>query len=238
MKQVPRFWPLRYIRTRLAFWTVLMLAVVLCLYTAGASFLLFWDLRLELTRHAIEDIETVEGLLYFDSGGTLRFREDYHNHPESKRVQERYLEVLSNDGRILFRNERLGTFTLDGPIFEGEGLGGYSQRGFRLSDGTRVLLVSRRHVLEGRLVLIRLAYSLEPIWRQFNQLLLALLVVVPFALAAAGFAGYRLSRRALEPLEKMTRRAEQITPDRLDERLPIEDPGDELGSLAECSTIR
>ena len=71
-----------------------MLAAVLCVYTAGASSLLFWDLRLELTRHAIQDIETVEGLLYFDPAGNLHFHDDYHNHPESKQIQERYLEVL------------------------------------------------------------------------------------------------------------------------------------------------
>ncbi len=208
-----------------------MLAAVLAVFAAGASLLLFWDLRLEVAHHAIEDIETVEGLLYFDPAGDLHFHDEYHNHAESKQIQERYLEVLSGNGKVLFRNARLGTLDLGGPVFENEGRGGYSERTIRLTDGTRVLLVSRRHTMEGRPVLIRLAYSLEPIWLQLNQLLLAFLAALPIALAAAGFAGYSLARRALEPLALMTRRAEQITPDRLGDRLPVEDPDDELGQL-------
>jgi heavy metal sensor kinase len=228
---VPGFWPLRQIRTRLAFWTILILAAVLCLYTAGACFLLFWDLRLGLTHYAIQDIETVEGLLYFDRAGNLCFHDDYHNHPESKQIQERYLEVLAPDGRVLFRNDRLGNLVLGGPIVDSEGRGGYSQRSERLTDGTRIVLVSRRHTMEGRLILIRLAYSLEPIWLQIGQLLVAFLTALPVALAGAGFAGYQLARRALKPLSQMAQRAEQITADRLDERLPIENPDDELGQL-------
>ncbi len=208
-----------------------MLAAVLGVYAAGSSFLLFWDLRFELTRHAIQDIETVEGLLYFDSSGGMHFHDDYHNHPESKQIQERYLEVISDGGKVLFRNDRLGTFELGGPVFESEGRGGYSERTTRLADGTRILLVSRRHTMEGRPILIRLAYSLEPIWLQLNQLLLAFLAALPIALAAAGFAGYSLARRTLEPLAQMTRRAGSITPDRLSDRLPVENPDDELGQL-------
>lgn len=208
-----------------------MLAAVVCLYTAGASLLLFWDLRHELARHAIEDIETVEGLLYFDPAGHLSFHDDYHNHAESKHIQERYLEVLSPDGKILFRNDRLGDLTLGGAVFESEGRGGYSERNDRLGDGTRVTLVSRRHNMGGRPILIRLAYSQESVWRQLDQLLLAFLAALPVALAGAGFAGYSLASRALQPLSQMTRRAEQITPDRLAERLPVENPEDELGQM-------
>ena len=62
-------------------------------------------------------------------------REDYHNHPESKDVIERYLEVLSPDGAVLLRNERLGGRTLVAKLFAGEGVGGYSERTARLSDG-------------------------------------------------------------------------------------------------------
>ncbi|HZZ39853.1 MAG TPA: ATP-binding protein, partial [Acidobacteriaceae bacterium] len=177
------------------------------------------------------DIETVEGLLYFTPDGKLEFRDDYHNHAESKHIQERYLEVLSPDGQVLFRNDRLGDATLGGPVFANEGVGGYSGRTERLADGTRVALVSRRHTMAGRPILIRLAYSMEPIWGQIYQLLLAFLAALPIALAGAGFAGYSLARRALDPLSQMTRRAEQITPDRLHERLPVENPHDELGQM-------
>jgi heavy metal sensor kinase len=221
----------RHIRTRLTLWYTLVLAGVLCLYAAGTAVLLYWDLHAELTRHTIEDIETVEGLLFFGPDGNLRFRDDYHNHPESKEIQERYLEVLSPEGRVLFKNDRLGNLPLGGSTFAREGVGGYSQRVDRLPDGTRVILVSRQHITDGHLILIRLAYSVEPIWAQLGQLLIAFLAALPLALAGSGFAGFLLARRALEPLAEMTRRAEGITADRLDERLPVENPEDELGQL-------
>jgi len=58
------------------------------------------------------------------------------------------------------------------------------------------------------------------------------LLGLPVALAVAGFGGYRLARRALAPLDSMACRAEQITAERLGERLPVENPHDELGHLA------
>lgn len=221
----------RHIRTRLALWYSLVLAGILCLYAIGTAALLYWDLRAELVRHAIQDIETVEGLLYFTPAGAMGFHDDYHNHPESKQIQERYLEVFSLTGSVLFKNDRLGNLALGGPVFDSEGQGGYSARSDRLGDGTRVVLVSRRHTAAGRPILIRLAYSVEPIWLQLEQLLMAYLAALPVALACAGLAGFLLARRALEPLAKMTRRAEEITPDRLGERLPVGNPDDELGQL-------
>src|SRR5581483_11176118 len=62
-------------------------------------------------------------------------------------------------------------------------------------------------------------------------LLLASLLVLPLVLFVAGLAGYGLARRALSPIEQMARRAQEITPDKLDSRLPIEDSEDELGQL-------
>jgi heavy metal sensor kinase len=222
----------RHLRSRLTLWYVAMLASLLVLAWGGTCALLFWQLRTQLDHFAVQEIETVEGLFYFTPDGQLRMREDYHNHPESKDVIERYLEVLTMDGTILLRNERLGTRAIDGDLFGGEGIGGYSQRTSKLSDGTPVRLVSRVHILDGRRLLIRLAHSEEPLLSRMRELLLASLVVLPVVLAAAGLAGYSLARRALAPIEQMARRAQEITPERLDARLPNDYTDDELRQLA------
>lgn len=222
----------QHIRTQLTVRYIVVLAAVLVLYSGAASLYLLWHLRDQLDHYAVQDLETVEGLLSFDAAGRLQLREDYHNHPESKQVQERLLEVLSADGAVLYRNARLGARDLGGPVFAGEGQGGYSPRTARLADGTRLRLVSREHRVEGRPTLIRLAYSEEPLWRQFEELLGALLLMMPITLALAGLAGYGLARRALAPLDEMAQRAERITADQLDARLPIANPEDELGRLA------
>src|SRR5712675_872382 len=93
------------VRARLTLWYLVVLAGFLALYAGGSSTLLRWSLRSQLNQYAKQDLETIEGLLSFDSQGRILFKDDYHNHPESKLVQERYLEVLSGDGRtVLYRN--------------------------------------------------------------------------------------------------------------------------------------
>ncbi|MCZ6786196.1 MAG: HAMP domain-containing protein, partial [Planctomycetota bacterium] len=52
------------------------------------------------------------------------------------------------------------------------------------------------------------------------------------AVALAGLIGYGLARHALAPMDRMAERARTITAERLDERLPVENPDDELGRLA------
>jgi heavy metal sensor kinase len=224
-------WP-KHIRTRLTVWYIFVLAALLVFYSVGTSVLLVGRLKQQLSVRAIEDLETVEGLLYFGTDGNLGLRDDYHNHSESKLVQERLLEILSPDGAVLFRNDRLGNRALGGRLFDGEGVGGYSERDAQLSDGTRVRLVSRRHTLYGHAVLIRLAYSEEPIWQYLEGMILVFSLALPVALALAGFAGYKLARRALAPVEDMARQAERITSERLHERLPTQNDDDELGHLA------
>ncbi|HEY3742287.1 MAG TPA: histidine kinase dimerization/phospho-acceptor domain-containing protein, partial [Bryobacteraceae bacterium] len=223
----------RHLRTRLTVWYVSILAVLLALAWLSTCALLFWESRNQLDHFAVQEIETVEGLFYFSSDGQLHVHEDYHNHPQSKSVIDRYLEVRSPaTGAVLFRNDRLGNRELGGAPFAGEGIGGYSERSIRLSDGTRVRLVSRAHTLEGRPLLIRLGHSEDPLYATLDDLLLASLVVLPIILAGAAFAGYALARRALSPTEEMVRQARKITPERLDARLPNDDVDDELGQLA------
>jgi heavy metal sensor kinase len=222
----------RHLRTRLTLWYVSVLAALLILAWGGTCALLFRQLRSQLDHFAIQEIETVEGLFFFTPSGQLRLREDYHNHPESKDVIERFLEARSPQGAVLFRNDRLGNRALGGVAFEGEGVGGYSERSARLSDGTRVRLVSRVHSLDGHPLLIRLAHSEEPLFSRLKDLLLASLVVLPLVLIVAWVAGYGLARRALSPIEQMARRAREITPEKLHARLPNDDSDDELGQLA------
>ncbi len=209
-----------------------VLAGLLILAWGGTLALLFWQLRSQLDHFAIQEIETVEGLLYFTPAGELQMHEDYHNHPESKDVIDRFLEVLSPEGSVLYRNQRLGNRVFGGTPFPGEGIDGYSVRSGRLADQTRIRMVSRVHSLDGRRLLIRLGHTEEPLWSRINEMLLASSFILPLVLTVAGFAGYGLVRRALGPIEQMARRAQQITPQRLHERLPNDDADDELGQLA------
>jgi len=209
-----------------------MLALVLGVYIAGVSILAFWQMNAVLKRLAAEDLESVKGLLYFSPDGQVHLREDYHHHSYWKQVDQRLLEVLSPDGSILYRNDVLGTRNISGPPFAGEGEVGYSERTGKLSDGTSITVVSRKYELDGQTILIRVAYSHSLIWSRLKETLVILLLALPLALAATSFAVYKVTSKALDPIEKMAVRIEQINSERLDERLPIENEQEELGHLA------
>ena len=221
-----------HIRTRLTLWFVSALAVVLLLYSSMASIFLLRDLRRQLVRHAIQDLETVEGLLHFTAQGRLTLRDDYHNNPESKRVLERLLEVRSTDGSVLFRNDLLGDRSLGEQLLPGEGQGGYSPREYILADGTKVQLVSRRHSIDGRPTIIRVAFSEDPLWSQFRSNLVGLLLPAPIILLIAAIGGYLLASKFLQPIQQIARRAEAITSERLNERLPVNESDGELADLS------
>jgi hypothetical protein len=177
-----------------------VLAGLLVIAWVSACGILFLQLRNQLSHFSVQELETVEGLLFFTQQGELRLKEDYHNHPESKNVIERFLEVRGANGSVLYRNERLGERSLGGVPYVGEGIGGYSGRSDHLSDGTRVRMVSRVHTLGGRTLLIRLAHSEEPLYARLWDFFFTFLVALPIVILIAWIAGEATILRNLLPM--------------------------------------
>jgi methyl-accepting chemotaxis protein len=223
---------LGHIRSRLTLWYVAIFGLLFAAYICCACFLQYWQLKQQLYHAEVQDMETVQGLLYFAADGQLSLHEEYFNRPESRRLLERVLEVLDSNGHVLFRNRKLDGNTLGSRLVPDEGVNGFSPRSLRLADGTPVSVISHVHVLQETPVLIRLAYSTEPLRFQTFQLLGLLALVLPIALIAAGFAGYRFVIKVLDPLEQMASLTERITARRLNERIPIKNADDELGHMA------
>lgn len=220
------------VRHRLTLWYVSVFGLVLLLFISAATLLEYFQLSNRLYHAEIQDVETAEGLLAFAPDGTLVLHEEYHNNPEHILLLDRYMEVLTPEGQVLLRNAKLRWQDLGGPPFPNEGLSSYNPRRVQLQDGTRVLLISHIHSIGTRPLLIRLAYSTEPIERGVWQFLGLLLLAVPPTLLIAGLAGYRMAYKVLLPLKNMALRAETITASHLDQRLPVENPNDELGYMA------
>lgn len=84
----------------------------------------------------------------------------------------------------------------------------------------------------GRRVRIGVAQSAAPFRENARALLFIILLALPagFCLTLAG--GYFLVGRMLAPVGKLASRARAITADQLSERLPVENPADEIGALA------
>jgi heavy metal sensor kinase len=75
--------------------------------------------------------------------------------------------------------------------------------------------------------------SLEPTDEELESLREILAYVVPLALLLAGIGGWFLARQSLHPVAAMVDRARKMSAENLSGRLPVANPRDELGRLAE-----
>jgi heavy metal sensor kinase len=95
-----------------------------------------------------------------------------------------------------------------------------------------VRVLSRPSYIRNRRVVIQVARSELPMRESLRDLAAILILGLPIAVAIAGLGGYSLARQALAPIERMSDRARHITAENLGERLPIDNPDDEMGRMA------
>jgi heavy metal sensor kinase len=222
-------WP-RHVRSRMTLWYVMVLGILLLIYAGGTSLYLFYSLREQLDHNVLEDLERVEGRLENTRDGMVALGAAHHDDDEPDR--QRFVEVWSADGDLLYQSLTLQAGTLGGrprPSAQRTSRRPYT---VRLADGTRVRMATSVQTVDGRRVFVRMAHSEQGLRREMEEFVSVLLLALPLALVLAGFSGFALARKALAPMDAMARKAEKISAERLNERLPIENPEDELGHLA------
>ncbi len=80
--------------------------------------------------------------------------------------------------------------------------------------------------------MVQVGVPLEKVHKTLHRFLLILASVLPLGLLLAGGGGWLLTRRTLKPVDQMTRTAQRISGEHLDERLQETGTGDELDRLA------
>jgi heavy metal sensor kinase len=220
------------LRSRLTVLYGSLLAVALLLYAGGVSTLFLRNLREQLDSSLHRDVETVEGALSTNPSGTLQISSRGGEANEDELDHGYLLEVWSLDYMLLYRSEQLQGQLL-GPIPAGSPASNrQSAHSIRLGSGTRLRLISRVHHLAiGNAVIVRLAVSEEPLWREFWEMVSVLGIGLPMTVLLVSCTGYLVAARALKPVDSMAQRAAQITAEQLNARLQIENPDDELGQL-------
>jgi heavy metal sensor kinase len=220
------------IRTRLTLWYVGVLALMLIVYAIVVLAFQYVVLTRQLYHDEVQDVVTVEGLLYFDQAGDLQLTQNYYSRPQSHLLVDRLMEIRDLSDKVLYRSSTLHAMALGGPLRAGEGDAGFDERLIRLPDGSHAFVVSHIHTLQNRTFVIRLGYDLGPLKDRMYQFFLLLLLSIPLALILAALAGQSIARRALRPLDEMTARAERITASNLGDRLLVANKHDELGNMA------
>jgi heavy metal sensor kinase len=101
----------------------------------------------------------------------------------------------------------------------------------KLSNGKLLILAGLKYQAAGNTsYMVESGTPFDPV--ELNHLILQLIIGLPLAVMIITAGGYILVRRALMPVERITRAAEQITQHNLSDRLPISKTGDELERLS------
>jgi heavy metal sensor kinase len=102
-----------------------------------------------------------------------------------------------------------------------------------LAGDTELLIYSLPYSVAGAgTFLIEVGAPYHQIESTLHGLALIFAVILPLAVALAIGGGYVLMKRALQPVDEITRAAESITSRNLSERLPIPETGDEIERLS------
>jgi hypothetical protein len=189
------------LRLRLTLWFGSAFALLLVLHIGVATYVHYRQLVSQAFHAEIQDLETVQGLLYQSPEGNVLLNEKYFNRPQGRLRLDRLLEVLSPSGEILYRGDRLKGGNLGGDPLPNEGMDDdFNERSIRLVDGRSVLIISHVHLLNGRPLLIRVAYDEAPLYANVLRFLLLLLALAPVTIVVAVFVVFRITERALSPL--------------------------------------
>jgi heavy metal sensor kinase len=209
-------------------WNTLALAVVLAGFAALIYGLLARALYEQTDQRLLGGLRQLEQdrRLAADRPGRLRYWAD-----ELREHDNLSCAAYGPGGEILVRTTELAQASVPAAPEVAAGVR-------RLTDRD-VPIVGRQRVLEAGVRLgdqdgaVVLLAPLEEVDRELGRLRTALLMAVPAALALAGGLAYLLARKALAPVEQLRRSTRAITADRLDRRLPVPNPGDEFGRLAQ-----
>jgi two-component system OmpR family sensor kinase len=221
------------IRARLALWFVVVLAAIL----AGVGAFLVVRLRADLISGVDQNLDAraAQISLGLKNGCEGEFQDISDSSLVGLPLRESGAQLLASDGSLLestgdpVANRSL----LSKPTLDLVVAGDRVRRTIRLgSDGEsfRVLAVALPD--RGCDAVVVVGTSLEQVDGSVGRLVVLLAIGGPVALAAAGLGGWWLSRRALEPVSRMTREAAAIDAGRLDERIEVPVAADELRGLA------
>lgn len=150
-------------------------------------------------------------------------------------VNDRFIRITRADGTICYASgtPNDGSFNpAEVPVFTPASQL-ESSRKIKLSGGKTLLLVGLNVQSPGNPAYrVEFGELLDPVETMLNHLFLQLALGLPLAVFIIAGGGYLLLRRALTPVEQITRAAERITQHNLSERLPVARTGDELEGLS------
>ncbi len=215
---------LKSVRLHLTLWYTAAMVVVLALYASAVFAFVQSSVSSGLDARLRAEFQWPAEMLDKLPDGTIA------PYDETDNSTSPWLQVYSPEGKLLYQT-MLARLT---PVPQGEELAARADgKIVSIPDTTPpVRVLSGLARIGDQPVVIQVARSEAPMWQELTDLLLVLLLGLPLGVIAAGLGGFVLARRALAPVDRMAEHARLITAERLKDRLPVDNPDDELGRLA------
>lgn len=216
------------IRCRLAIWNAIAILVILVLLSTCFLYKIHRHLHARADLELQEEIrELEEELQLFPSReelvSELNKRFSVHSHF--------CFELSDEHGETIFRSRFLTNIklptaphpaTMRGERFSNvmlEGLGEYRLLDMAIRD------------TDSHPLMLRAMRPQQALARDFQSYIWMLLTVAPIVVIASLWASYFWAGRALLPIKRINASVQKISADRLDDRLTVENPDDEIGEL-------
>ncbi|MFZ3072595.1 MAG: ATP-binding protein [Thermodesulfobacteriota bacterium] len=226
------------VRTRLTFWYVTLLTI--SLVSMGTGF--FYTLSKVYVDRIDEQISSISGMLahaIVRPPAEVRIPRNFDVILErffGVRTGGNYIQIDSPKGDIMAKSSTLADFEL--PLSERAFLA--AKNGETTFETVRtfgvypVRLITKPIILKdyGFIGIIQVGSSLEGMDEVYRRMTYLFIFGLAASVAVAGCAGWFLARKALMPVTEITKAAKRITAEKLNERIRIGGPDDEIGRLA------
>jgi heavy metal sensor kinase len=215
------------IRLRLTAWYIAILLASLTLFGIVA----FVAMRKGIEKSVDENLEGQANGVEEVMGRVLQeepaqLQDELREHQEL-REQADFLQVCDQNGRWIYRSRLMTHYDIPVPV-----KASYSAYDVEAEDLPLRVLV-REINAGGDRYRIQVAAPMDDFYDAIDRFKWVVLLLSPLVLILASGGGYWLSRRALAPVDQLTRAAQDINSNNLAKRLDVPQSGDELQRLSE-----
>ena len=215
------------IRLKLTAWYVAILFASLSVFAIVA----FVAMRKGIEKSVDESLEGQADGVAEVMGRVLQeepaeLQDELREHQEL-REQADFLQVCDQNGRWIYRSRLMTHYDVPVPVKA-------SYAAYNIMSGDLPLRVLVREMnAGGQVYRIQVAAPMDDFYDAIDQFKLKILLLSPLLLVLASAGGYWLSRRALAPVDQITRASREINSNNLGKRLAVPRSGDELQRLSE-----
>jgi len=213
------------LRIRITAWYFAVLAAGFCLFGVIAFYVMRGSI-LETVDETLQD--QMQGVLTLieREAGRVELARDLE-HDEEVRAGGDLLEVSDSAGNWIYRSRTMAQF---GPAAPGVAKTSISTE---QPDGVPLRVLTNPVRARDKIYVVQLAYPLDDFNEALDRFRRVLFLSSPLLLLLASAGGYWLSRRALGPVDQITREARNIGAQNLSSRLAVPRSRDELQRLSE-----